>query len=63
MSEPPHRPVKMAPGKPFFSRTFWNIFVTAIVTRGVVGAPFLYQNFHFDKKNEYNGALPLTRKR
>nr|GME15769.1 Uncharacterised protein [Ipomoea batatas] len=41
MSAPPQKAVKIAPGKLFFSNTPATIFVIAIVTNGVVGAPFL----------------------
>lgn len=41
ISAPPQNEVNIAPGKLFFSRTSATSFVTAIVTNGVVGAPFL----------------------
>lgn len=44
ISAPPQNDVKIAPGKLFFSRTPATISVIAIVTNGVVGAPFLWHN-------------------
>lgn len=41
ISAPPQNEVKIAPGKLFFSKTWETILVIAIVTNGVVGAPFL----------------------
>lgn len=38
---PPQNEVKIPPGRLFFSRTPATTFVIAIVTKGVVGAPFL----------------------
>lgn len=48
ISEPPQKEVNIAPGKLFFSRTSATRFVTAMVTSGVVGAPFL-KYVHYDK--------------
>lgn len=41
ISAPPQNEVKIAPGKLFFSKTPATSFVIAMVTKGVVGAPFL----------------------
>lgn len=41
ISAPPQKEVNIAPGNLFLSRTSAISFVTAIVTNGVVGAPFL----------------------
>ena len=50
ISAPPQTVVKMAPGRLFFSNTSTIIFVVAIVTKDVVGAPFLEKKI--TKKNE-----------
>lgn len=41
ISAPPQKAVKIEPGKLFFSNTLATILVIAMVTNGVVGAPFL----------------------
>lgn len=41
IAAPPQKEVNIARGKLFFSKTSATSFVTAIVTNGVVGAPFL----------------------